>query len=388
SRSLVSLADYCNRGCTAVLTSTAITITHDLSNTVMLHGIKPATAKLWPVPLSPPPSTQPVAQAHTAMHHELNVDFVAYTNASLGSPTNHSLLAALSGDSPYLAGLPRLTAKMVRANPPTSIATAQGHLDLIRQGQHSSKVTTKAQYRFQLAVDTAEPEPPSAAELASDMHAYAAIVDLSESVHSDLTGRFPVPSRRGNNYVYVSVYKGYIHSEPMPSRTAAAYVKATSRDVERLLHKAGVTIQYVPPHNHRANKAERAIRCWKNHYISMLCTTHPTFPLDLWDELLPQCEITLNLLRPYTVDPTISAYAGIHGKPYDFLQHPLAPVGTQVVIHDTPASRLSWAPHGVPGFYLGPALDHHRCYRVFTTQTQQTRVSDTIAWLPTAFKMP
>ncbi|KAJ1383748.1 hypothetical protein B484DRAFT_461635, partial [Ochromonadaceae sp. CCMP2298] len=34
--------------------------------------------------------------------------------------------------------------------------------------QHSSKATTKAQYRFQLAVDTAEPEPPSAAELESD----------------------------------------------------------------------------------------------------------------------------------------------------------------------------------------------------------------------------
>jgi hypothetical protein len=304
----VSLADYCNKGCTAVLIRTAITITHDLSNTVLLYSNKPADAKLWPVPLSPPPNTHPAAQAHAAMHHELNANFVAYTHASLGSPTIHSLLAALHGDNPYLAGLPRINAKMVRQNPPTSVATAQGHLDLIRQGQHS----TKAKYRFQLAVDTAEPEPPSAAALTSDMHAYAAIVDLSEAVHSDLTGRFHVQSRRGNNYVYASVYEGYIHAEPMPSRTAAAYVKAvqrtrswfaeraitpkihridneTSRDVERLLRQAGVTIQYVPPHNHRANKAKRAIRCWKNHYISMLCTTHPTFPLDLgmFRNLLP-----------------------------------------------------------------------------------------------------
>jgi hypothetical protein len=120
----------------------------------------------------------------------------------------------------------------------------------------------------------------------------------------------------------------------------------------------------------------------------MLCTTHPTFPLDLWDELLPQCELTLNLLRPYTVDPKMSAYLGIHGKPYDFFKHPLAPVGTPVLIHETPAVRAFWAPHGVPGFYLGPALDHKRCFRVFTTQTQQTRTSDTLAWLPTAFKMP
>ncbi|KAJ1407582.1 hypothetical protein B484DRAFT_337192, partial [Ochromonadaceae sp. CCMP2298] len=206
------------------------------------------------------------------------------------------------------------------------------------------------------------------------MHAYAAIVDLSASVHSDLTGRFPVKSKRGNEYGYVSVHKGYIHCEPMATRTAAAYVKAvtrtrswfadrgiditihridneTSRDVERLLRKAGVTIEWK---NHRANKAERAIREWKNHFISMLCTTHPTFPLDLWDELLPQCELTLNLLRPYTVDPTISAYHGIHGR--------LLP---------RPCSLL-----------------YSRCFRVFTTQTQQTRISDSLAWLPTAFKMP
>jgi hypothetical protein len=93
----------------------------------------------------------------------------------------------------------------------------------------------------------------------------------------------------------------------------------------------------------------------QNHFISMLCTTHPTFPLDLWDELLPQCELTLNLLRAYAPDPTISAYEGVHGKPYDFLGYPFAIAGTPVLIHETPANRASWAPHGVPGFYLGPA---------------------------------
>ena len=42
---------------------------------------------------------------------------------------------------------------------------------------------------------------------------------------------------------------------------------------------------------------------------------------------------------PYEPNPTISAYAGICGAPYDFRAHPLAPLGAHVLIHDKPANR-------------------------------------------------
>ena len=40
-------------------------------------------------------------------------------------------------------------------------------------------------------------------------------------------------------------------------------------------------IQFVEPHNHRVNAAERAIQTFKNHFISGLCTTDINFPLHL-----------------------------------------------------------------------------------------------------------
>ena len=120
----------------------------------------------------------------------------------------------------------------------------------------------------------------------------------------------------------------------------------------------------------------------------MMSTAHPMCPLELWDESLQQGEITLNQLHRCPHNPKISSYEAIHGAPYDFLHHPLAPFGTRVIIHETPKDRASWAPHGIPGFYLGPAMDHYRCFRVFASPTESIRISDSIAWYPQPYPMP
>ena len=99
-------------------------------------------------------------------------------------------------------------------------------------------------------------------------------------------------------------------------------------------------------------------------------------------------EITINLLRPARNNPHMSAYEAFYGRTYDFVAHPIVPCGTSLLIHDTPQHRASWAPHGTAGFYLGPALSHHRCYRVYSVPTQSIRVTDTVAWLPTPLPMP
>jgi hypothetical protein len=46
--------------------------------------------------------------------------------------------------------------------------------------------------------------------------------------------------------------------------------------------------QLVPPHCHRTNAAERAIRIFKEHFKSGLATVDPDFPVHLWDRILPQ----------------------------------------------------------------------------------------------------
>ena len=162
----------------------------------------------------------------------------------------------------------------------------------------------------------------------------------------------------------------------------------TSGQLERFLMKQGIQLSFVPPSNHRANAAERSIRDVKNHLISTLATADPAFPLALWDELLQQVEITINLLRPASSNPDMSAYEAFHGRTYDFVAHPIVPCGTALIIHDAPQNRASWAPHGTAGFYLGPALDHHRCYRVYSVPTQSIRVTDTVAWLPSPLPLP
>jgi hypothetical protein len=58
----------------------------------------------------------------------------------------------------------------------------------------------------------------------------------------------------------------------------------------------GIAFQLAPPHCHRRNAAKRAICTFKNHFIAGLCSTNRDFPLNLWDKLLPQCLLILNLL--------------------------------------------------------------------------------------------
>jgi hypothetical protein len=75
-----------------------------------------------------------------------------------------------------------------------------------------------------------------------------------------------------------------------------------------------MTYQLVPPHDHRRNKAEKAIQTFKDHFVAILCGADTSFPLNLWDLLLRQAEHTLNMLRPARMTPTVSAYTYLWGQ--------------------------------------------------------------------------
>ena len=106
----------------------------------------------------------------------------------------------------------------------------------------------------------------------------------------------------------VSVFKRYIHVEPLLNRTSDQLVAAytTHRWFQAHGHHPEFQIldneaptplltffstfriayQMVPPFTKRANKAERAIQTFKRHFIAVLAGTHPSFPIDRWSELL------------------------------------------------------------------------------------------------------
>ena len=113
--------------------------------------------------------------------------------------------------------------------------------------------------------------------------------------------------------------------------------KASAAYKHAITFKWKATFQLVPPDMHRRNRAEQAIRTCKAHFLAILAGVEPKFPPYLWDLLLPQAELTLNLLRQSTIIPRISAWEFFHG-PFDFTKTPLVPVGCRVLIHSKPAT--------------------------------------------------
>jgi len=150
-----------------------------------------------------------------------------------------------------------------------------------------------------------------------------------------------------------------------------------SFELQRALKKYKLKYQLVPPHVHRRNAAERAVRTFKNHFLSVLATCDKSFPIHEWDRLLPQTLLTLNLLRSSRSNPNLSSYAYLYGN-FDFNKTPLAPAGTKAVIHTKPENRRSWDYHGVDGWYIGPSLLHYRCLKCFVTATRAEIDADTV----------
>ena len=110
------------------------------------------------------------------------------------------------------------------------------------------------------------------------------------------------------------------------------------------LHNKGIIFELVPPHHHRRNSAERAIRTFKNHIIVGLTTCDPAFPLREWDRLIDQGELTLKLLRNSRVNPLLSSWAYLFDN-NDFKNIPLVSPGTKIILYSKPGQRKSWAFH-------------------------------------------
>jgi hypothetical protein len=136
-----------------------------------------------------------------------------------------------------------------------------------------------------------------------------------------------------------------------------------SKLLKAYLHQQDITFQLVPPYSQRQNSAERATRSFKDHLIAGLCSTDKSFPMYLWKRLMQQAVMTLNMLRTSRINPKLSAAMHIFGH-YDFNRAPMASPGTRIIAHETPSQRRTWTPHGQDGWYIGPALEHYRCYTV------------------------
>jgi hypothetical protein len=140
-------------------------------------------------------------------------------------------------------------------------------------------------------------------------------------------------------------------------------------------------------HCHRRNAAERAIRTFKEHFVDGLSSVYPSFPMNLWDRLLPQAEITLSLLRTSRLHPQLSAAVHYHGL-VDYNKTAFARPGCKIIAHEKPGKRITWSPRGQHGYSLGPAMHHYRCQNVYISTTASDRIEDTLELFPHNYQMP
>ena len=405
---LISLAQLCDDDCTAIFTKYDVSILK--KDEIIITGQRLSNG-LWSIPIMT--SSTPHHQANGILRLDKpRQELAAYHHAALGSPAPSTLLRAIRRG--HLHTFPGLTTSLIVKHLPKSLATSLGHQDQEFKNLRSTTAwlpSTPTSSSFDEIIDPDDFAPP----LALRSHQVCAMLFDKRTIlksYSDQTGRFPVPSSRGNHYVFVLYHQdtNSIHTVAIPNRKAASIRDAwetthkmlihqghppalhildneCSQDLKDAFQKYRIAFQRVPPKEHRVNAAERAIRTFKNHFVSILCTVDSKFPLTEWDRLLPQTTLTLNLLRSSRIHPSLSAHASLFGN-FDFNRTPLAPPGTKVVAHTSSESRAPFGEHGKVGWYIGPSLEHYRCYRCYFEDTMAERDVLKVDFFPQKISFP
>ena len=421
--SLLSVGQLCDAGCLLSFTdSLALVVFRDVP--IMVAARDPTT-KMYVLdlrsPTAPPRARDclPAPGTHISAHASAysmrtKSDLAAWHHQSCWAPVHTTFSAAASAG--YLASFPGLSPDLITRHLAPIPATAQGHMRMSRQGVRSTR-------QPHTASPVSAPSPASMtaptgarAPHAADTHgdSYDLTVRLldADRISADITGAFPVTSSRGNKYFLVihAHHPNAICAYPIPNRKQETLLDAYQSLFAYLTRRGfaptslrcdnecssllrdffldrGVTVQFVPPYDHRTNPAEHAIDVFKSHFIAGLALLPDDFPLHLWCRLTPHALLTLNLMRPSRRNPRLSAHADLDG-PFDYNAHPLAPPGCRAIAYEAADQRQTWGPKGIRAFYLGPAMEHYRCSRVWIPSTRSERVVKTIRFFPHLCAIP
>jgi hypothetical protein len=231
---------------------------------------------------------------------------VRYHHAAAGFRTKPTWIKAIKNKQ--FASWPGLTADAVIKHFPELGETHKGHGRKMRSGLQSTKTmpTSNDDDNDDDTQPTHAPCPPT-----KQKTIFFKIYDLKDKaqlkMYTNQMEKFPKKSSRGHQYIMVLIKmnSNAILVAAMNNRLAGEMICAYQELVDRLcstgiqpkLHlldnecstkfKERINsnnMEYqllVPPHDHRRNIAETAIKVFKAHFISILCGCDKSFPLHL-----------------------------------------------------------------------------------------------------------
>ena len=133
--------------------------------------------------------------------------------------------------------------------------------------------------------------------------------------------------------------------------------------------------------------AERAISTRKSNFVPDISGTDKLLQMHLWDRIIYQAQITLNILRPSRSNPKVSAHAMMEIN-FNFKKTSLEPSGTKVIFHEEPNRRSTWVQHGVQEGYIVPVVEHYRRYKAYISNIREERITDTVKLFPENTTIP
>jgi hypothetical protein len=273
---------------------------------------------------------------------------IKYLHAAAGFLTKDTWLKAIECGN--YKSWPGVNTTNIKKHFLESIKTQKGHMKKQRQNVRSTKVRVLENDNEDVKLD----------RTIKKHDIMVKVIHARTTMYTNQTGWFPVQSSRGNKLIMVlyEIDGNYIDNEPMQDSQESSLIKAyntlwarvtKSGKVRPMAHildnealelfkekiQKNCDLQLVPPDTHRENLAERAIQTFKSHFIAILEGLDPSFPITLWDRLLPQAILTLNLLQQAKVDLSVSTYQFMYGE-FDYNKMPLAPLGCAVQMHESP----------------------------------------------------
>jgi hypothetical protein len=392
---LMGIGKLCDNNCKVVFDKTAVTVFAQDGSMLLKGWGEQDGAKLWRFSLIPNDNITPTwaTQVPAAFNaHDLPSvgALVHYLHAAAGFPVKSTWYLVICHQGRQSRQLAWFCMPM-----PRNIA-------------HPAMKTSKAiSPKYAKARSTKPKAPPTVAPPTSPASSSKQLHVWSEPIsklYTDDMGRFSVRSRSGNQYIMLVHHSdsNAILVEHFQSRNDYHRIPAYNRLMSRLKasghavdHQVldneasaeyirvitedwNANYQLIPPDIHRRNLCRT---CHSNLQSSLPLHSHrhhQSFPNYLWDKLMPQTELTINLLRQSLIAPAMSAWEYYNNAPFNFDATPISPCGCPVIIHNKPNKRASWAFGGCGGFNIGPALSHYNCFQVVDANTKALVISNTV----------